>query len=731
MGLLQIKRGAVKPVLAEGEIFLDTDKNILYVGLGGGESITFPGNITGHFQPRNFFIAPKPKTTFNKSTGELSITGTVYAQMPNGRLYSLATQSITLSAFDVVYLSTSNSSNAPLDEDSAGSPVATYIRNEPYSSFSGDTKGTFIVAYWQGAGHELTPLIEAFHVDVQSVSALPTSGDLGEKVLYNSIMYEWNGVKWQSTNNIFDNSQPRNTYVQKQAQLVYNRGSGVLTLSNGSVYITLPKGGLYLINQDSVTMPALGVVYLSKSNSSNVPLNEDGTAHPIATAYMRAEAYDSETDFGVKGTIILGRTDADRRFISLVAGFNCPVQTVSSLPTPAFIGEKVFYNSLIYVAKSLTEWGNWEVVTDGLINKKTNMTYDNTATTDSASSLNLLTATEMPAGKVTKLKVVAKTDGILKCLFVRRITPGENRFQKIKGFEVFVITGNNVIELNYDMDEAFLFGIENGSVVIETKPSGSATATGQILYYASSYTDVSVWTEVSNHSHNIEIEVSTGTIPENDYNGEIKTHKIWNMIGDSITYFCDSPSSNGIQYVGYDKYISEKIGFKTVNNYGYSAIAFTGTTGITSKTSLWDVADIYTIFLGTNDYSFDKAIGSLSDYTGDTGILTMYGAMRELVDAIYTANPSAQILFCTPTKRDYNSLDSWDDTNGLGNTFEDYVTAIEAIAKYNSFEIIDLNKEAQFNRTTFSVLTYDNLHPVSLGYKHIANIFKPILLKYI
>ena len=187
--------------------------------------------------------------------------------------------------------------------------------------------------------------------------------------------------------------------------------------------------------------------------------------------------------------------------------------------------------------------------------------------------------------------------------------------------------------------------------------------------------------------------------------------KIWCAIGDSITY-----------QGSYIEKIEEKIGFKAIINRGVSGATLTNDESgknITVITENLKTADIYTIYAGTNDFSHNLEIGTISDYDNSTGDSTYYGALRVMVDRIYNINPNAILFLFTNTRRDKDGYDSF-NTNSLGYKLNDYNEAIRYISKKYGIEIIDLWNESGINEYNLNETTLDGLHPNEFGSDLIA-----------
>src|SRR3546814_18759095 len=62
-------------------------------------------------------------------------------------------------------------------------------------------------------------------------------------------------------------------------------------------------------------------------------------------------------------------------------------------------------------------------------------------------------------------------------------------------------------------------------------------------------------------------------------------------------------------------------------------------------------ADVYTVFLGTNDWWQGKPLGSIADYRDKAGNRTVYGAFRTIIDELKELNPKARLILITTMPR--------------------------------------------------------------------------------
>jgi len=177
------------------------------------------------------------------------------------------------------------------------------------------------------------------------------------------------------------------------------------------------------------------------------------------------------------------------------------------------------------------------------------------------------------------------------------------------------------------------------------------------------------------------------------------THRplTWVAIGDSITYLNDHPDETGNRVTkGYLSGVTEKLSHIRYVNQGHN--------GWTSRKIADSIerlgiprADVYSIFLGTNDWWRGDHIGKWEDYTSATGDTTIYGAFRIIIDKIRQLNPDAAIVLITPLQRgDFvyinnaknNAYGSYKEK--AGQTLEQVVAAILDIAQREHLKAVDL-----------------------------------------
>ncbi|MBA4300020.1 MAG: SGNH/GDSL hydrolase family protein [Cyclobacterium sp.] len=252
----------------------------------------------------------------------------------------------------------------------------------------------------------------------------------------------------------------------------------------------------------------------------------------------------------------------------------------------------------------------------------------------------------------------------------------------------------------------------------------------------------------------------------------------WVAIGDSITYLDDHPEETGNRITkGYLDLVTEKFPNVKVNNKGYN-----GWTAVRIATEFDKLeipkADVYSIFLGTNDWWGGRPLGTLQDYQGNTGVGTVHGAFRVIMDHLRKLNPQAKIILITPMQRvDFvyinnyknNAFGSYREKNGQ--SLEEFAEAIVAIGKGENFPVVDLyhkkgmshadlmkfkrlkdpdtgeyknfrypkfieipfdpeKDEYPYPMESINV-TYDGLHPSDKGYRMIAKELYPVFREVI
>jgi lysophospholipase L1-like esterase len=251
----------------------------------------------------------------------------------------------------------------------------------------------------------------------------------------------------------------------------------------------------------------------------------------------------------------------------------------------------------------------------------------------------------------------------------------------------------------------------------------------------------------------------------------------WVAIGDSITYLNDHTSETGNRVTkGYMTKVIEKLPYIHYINQGHNGWTSGEIASEIEKLGLVK-ADVYSVFLGTNDWWHGRKLGTLNDYKNNTGNNTVYGSFRIIVDKIHSLNSTSKIILITPMQRtDFvyindmknNAYGSYKEK--AGQTLAQFAQAIDSIGKFEHFDVIDIyNKsgitlgnmvkykrlkdpqtgkyknypypsyiDVAFNPETDEYpypvdaidMTYDGLHPSDKGYAIIADMLVNVMKKY-
>jgi lysophospholipase L1-like esterase len=171
----------------------------------------------------------------------------------------------------------------------------------------------------------------------------------------------------------------------------------------------------------------------------------------------------------------------------------------------------------------------------------------------------------------------------------------------------------------------------------------------------------------------------------------------WVAIGDSITYLNDHTDETGHRVNrGYLTDVTDRLPFIHYNNQGRNGWTTQNFAKSIDKLNI-PVGDVYTVFLGTNDWWHSHRIGNWSDYEGNTGDSTIYGCMRVILDKIRSLNKTAPIILITPTPRgDFvyinnprnNAYGSYKPKDGQ--TLEQVAAAISDIGHHVGLRVLDL-----------------------------------------
>lgn len=175
----------------------------------------------------------------------------------------------------------------------------------------------------------------------------------------------------------------------------------------------------------------------------------------------------------------------------------------------------------------------------------------------------------------------------------------------------------------------------------------------------------------------------------------------WVAIGDSITYLNEHPEEAGNRITkGYMTRVVEQLPQLTYINKGYNGWTASRVAAEIEKLEI-EPADIYTVFLGTNDWWGGVPLGTIKDYLENTGNKTFYGSYRIIISKLHSLNKKAKIVLITPMQRgDFvyvanfknNAFGSYKDKKGQ--SLAQFVEAVEIIGKQEKLKVVDLYNDS-------------------------------------
>ena len=243
----------------------------------------------------------------------------------------------------------------------------------------------------------------------------------------------------------------------------------------------------------------------------------------------------------------------------------------------------------------------------------------------------------------------------------------------------------------------------------------------------------------------------------------------WVAIGDSITYLNEHADETGSRITkGYMTRVTDKLPHIQYINKGYNGWTAGDIARDIDKLEL-TAADLYTVFLGTNDWWGGRPIGTFDNYKNNAGNDTFFGSFRIIVDKLRSLNKDARIILLTPMQRvDFvyigdmknNAYGSYKEKNDQ--SLSEFADAILKIGEYEQLDVVDLyNKSGMTHETLVRYkrlkdpetgayknypfpdfidipfdpltdeypyptdaidMTYDGLHPSDKGYEVIAKM---------
>ncbi|MBQ7743102.1 MAG: SGNH/GDSL hydrolase family protein [Bacteroidaceae bacterium] len=205
---------------------------------------------------------------------------------------------------------------------------------------------------------------------------------------------------------------------------------------------------------------------------------------------------------------------------------------------------------------------------------------------------------------------------------------------------------------------------------------------------------------------------------------EIDAH--WCALGTSITYLNDYDKQGRFEK-GYMDRTLDQLHFRKMTNQGVSGGCIKSAYDKVIK------ADYYTIEHGINDWGQFTPVGTFDDYLNKTNNGSFAYWYRMVIDRIFSVNPKAKVVLCTPRKAynfsGYLPAHCMGDLNGI--YLADYVNIIRQIAEYEGFPLADFYAECGGQRDLARMSMDSALHPNDEGYQMMANVLIPALRKVI
>lgn len=250
----------------------------------------------------------------------------------------------------------------------------------------------------------------------------------------------------------------------------------------------------------------------------------------------------------------------------------------------------------------------------------------------------------------------------------------------------------------------------------------------------------------------------------------------WVAIGDSITYLNEHADETDNRITkGYMTRVVEALPHIQYINKGYNGWTATDVAREINNLGLAK-ANVFSVFLGTNDWWRGTPIGTMEDYKNNTGKNTFYGSYRLIIDKLKSLNKQSRIILITPMQRgDFvyinnmknNAYGSYKEKEGQ--QLSAFGEAILSIGSFEKMDVVDLyNKSGMtqdnmvkykrlrdpdtgeyknfiypdFTVVTFNPetdaypypaeagnMTYDGLHPSDKGYEVISRMLIEVLRK--
>lgn len=197
------------------------------------------------------------------------------------------------------------------------------------------------------------------------------------------------------------------------------------------------------------------------------------------------------------------------------------------------------------------------------------------------------------------------------------------------------------------------------------------------------------------------------TAPKPSYEGKTVA-----FIGDSITYGIGLENLTGQYWL----HLKNNMKLGITHNCGVSGscVSTQGTRGferspLAMRVNAIPRADIFVIFMGTNDFGCDVPIGTMEDRRD----ASFMGAWNFVLDKLKERHPDTKIVIMTPLPRYSKKI------NSLELKLDAYVDAIKEIAAARELPLIDLYTMMadEFTEENCEQYMPDKLHPNEAGHE--------------
>lgn len=217
-------------------------------------------------------------------------------------------------------------------------------------------------------------------------------------------------------------------------------------------------------------------------------------------------------------------------------------------------------------------------------------------------------------------------------------------------------------------------------------------------------------------------------LSHNDYNN----NKTIGMFGDSIL---QGQTTDG-QKTSYvlQSLLPQETGI-IATNYALGGSGWCARSGRTAdlckKVPNTDISnyDYLLFFAGTNDYGYNRAVGSINDAPSNVDDNTFCSAVKYVIEYVFNTNPDVEVAIITPTFRNYQSHGGQGDAyttveNAAGNTLGDFCDALVALGNAYNIPVYDMRKNSVINKLNYSSMLHEQsadsgtyLHPKNETYK--------------